>query len=151
MNYKRGPGNYKSSYLVTVLKKADQIINDENTPTNDTELFVPLKPNRSYCFQLQFFASVKPASDFRFGFTIPSGASGVKGNEFSHPPDDQTTEDIVDIQNVTCSDITAFWVISGTVTTGSTAGNLQFTWAQSTSVVEDTKVLKGSMLMVVTG
>ncbi len=77
-NYKTGPGNYKSKYLVTIVKKDNQIVNNSSTMVNDNELFCPLKPNRTYNFQLTFFCAVFGASDFKYDFTIPSGPRKIK-------------------------------------------------------------------------
>ncbi len=151
MNYKRGSGNYKSSFLQAVVKQTDQLVNNSETFVNDLELFVPLRINKSYHFELTLLYSPKVTSDFKYTFTIPSGASGLLCNEFPHPQDDQTTSDITNTFAIACATHSTITQVVGTVSVGSTEGNFQFQFAQNNATTEDTTVLKGSMLMVYEG
>ncbi len=145
--YKRGSGNYKSSFIQIKMRSATQGVTSSSTVVNDNTLFVKAKANKNYSGYVLVRVQSHPTPDFKYTFAAITGAlteiyvadiSGVPsaqiifGTETSITTDD-TTQDII-----------VFFVVS----MGSTDGNIQFQWAQNTADGDESKVYKGSTMVV---
>ncbi len=143
--YKRGSGNYKSSFLQIVIKKANETVNNSETLIDDAELKIPLKANKSYAGFLMLRFTSPAAADLDFTFKDMTGATNDSVNGSVTLLDDvgHGTEIQINSTNVNQTVMLSFHC-----TMGSTAADLQFQWAQATATVGNTLVLAGSMLVV---
>ncbi len=147
VTYKRGPGNYKSGYVFTVVKTADQIVNNSETLVNDNHLKFSYRTGKRYSGYLILRFSSPANADIDVTMKALTGA------------DYETFRLGVDVVAVTpvafasestiSTDASIQTMIIYFLCGGSTAaGTCNFKWAQSTAQVADTKILNGSMLVV---
>ncbi len=153
-NYKRGSGNYKSSYLVTKVKQVDEGVNNSTTLQDDDELFLPLKANKVYVGELVMLENCPVQADIKTAFSIPTGATGeqaLTGGLYRWSSAQGS-------QNITTT--IAYGTVGNPswnstplrVVMGGTAGNLQLRWCQNTLwSPADSQVLKGSYIMLIEG
>jgi len=135
-------------------KAADESVNSSNTGTtlqNDNELFVTVPANVTRKLEMHVIQNSPTAADFKADFTFPAGltmtysrlgvglASG--GNVHQLFVSNQLT---VILDDGLAADRS--FMIWGRVTNGSTAGVLQFRWAQNTANASDTTVRAGSYM-----
>ncbi len=148
MNYKTGPGNYKSSYLRTFVKTVDQIVNNSIIVVDDTELFFSARIGSVYGITLAVFLETDANADFRTAWTLPSGAIGTISSAGIQSSGGTNTQNIAteDTHSGAGADFLLFYA---RVVMGSLAGFIRFRWAQQTADASDTKVLAGSYLQVV--
>ena len=141
MSFPRQPLN-----RVFVRKTADQSVTNSTTLVNDSHLAIPLGASQTWIFEGVLFANGVSAGDVAFGFSVPTGANSTCG---INAPQSGTAAAAPTNMNINVMDdlldgtalafgtvgtgttvTVAFW---GKVVTGSTAGNLQLQWAQSTA------------------
>ncbi len=146
-NYKRGPGNYKSSYLQTVVKKVDQSITNETTHQPDTELKLPLRANTSYGWELVFMVDAASVADIKMNITGPPNYAGEKTSITYNSSFPQATTSLVTNEQGSTTGLVQIWMFYGRIITD-LAGDIQVNWAQVTSSASATKVLQGSWLQV---
>lgn len=137
------------------LKLSDQTITSSTTMTNDTALVLPMVASCNYVFELFLGYAAAATPQIKVGFTVPSGANL---HWVSNSLDSTVTANnagIVDkslragstptlgvdgaATNVGCT-------ITGSVIMSTTAGNLQFQWAQAVSNATGSVVKTGSYL-----
>jgi hypothetical protein len=112
-------------------KAADQTI-DSTTLANDNHFSFSIAANEIWRFHFLPLA----ADDFKYGFSLPVGASGrhayfVNG-ELSNDIDNEYESDITVGQNPSLVDsTTALVTIDGFVVNGANAGTFQFQWAKN--------------------
>ncbi len=150
MNYKRGPGNYKSSWLRTVVKQEDESVGD-TTLQDDDELFFKASINTIYNVVIMLFLAWDAAPDFKYALSMPSGATGERNNATWASTAVNTAIDATTVTNLASSTGTRVLQIDYRVIIGSTSGQVSFQWAQRFADAISAKVLKGSMLTVVSG
>ncbi len=148
MNYTTGPGNYKSRYVISVVKQVDETVNNSNTLQDDDELGFIGMANKIYGIQVCIFGSVT-AGNFRTGWSLPSGASGSINISTLSGGTAQVIQDITTLDTHTWNAGSKCLFMYGRIVMGSTPGNCIFQWAQNVADVSDTKVLQGSFLVVV--
>ncbi|MCX6292402.1 MAG: hypothetical protein NT126_11665 [Bacteroidetes bacterium] len=126
------------------------------TLQNDDELAVPLQANQSYIIEgFLFMIASGSVPDCKLGFTVPAGATMTLGYHANYG--DNNTSIATDIltaagtagsiipNNGAGKENPVF--ISGSITMGSTSGNLQLQWAQnSNSNTQNTTVRANSYL-----
>ena len=134
--------------ILTVVKTVAETVSNNNTPQDDDQLFIALEANSRYLFILFMSIEIKAASDFRFDFTVPLGAT-ITGNITS------AAENVLELDLTALRSITATAAITicpryiGKITTNSTAGTLQLQWAQLVAVIENTVMQAGSYISLV--
>lgn len=133
----------------SVVKTADEIINNNDGLQNDNHLLKSVLPYTNYVCALAIQFEADAAADLKVDFTIPPGATlyvptyhatisyGVAGANCS----------VTGIPGSGATTPLPFraWF---TLMTDNTGGTLQFRWAQNTAHASDTTVLKGSSLQV---
>lgn len=139
--------------LPTARKTADQSMNTQTTPQNDTELLKSVAANTTYVVEGMVFAtSTSVAPDIKVAFTVPTGATMTIG--YVAGESTATRADFLSVSGTAGGDIpiganvVTCIKISGTVVVGSTAGNVQFQWSQFTSNGTNTTVKAGSFISV---
>lgn len=129
-----------------IRKTADQTVNDSITLVNDTHLSFNIAANEKIWFQINLYADVKAASDFKAGLTVPAGAEGRWSTE-GNASGDWTLANTISWSGT--ADRTAVYVYQGIIVNGATAGTVQLQWAQATAVAEDTTVKAGSNIIAI--
>lgn len=139
-----------------ILKTTDsQVVNNSTTLVSDNQLKIAMLANEVWLFKFHVMSDGPAAGDFKIALNSPTGSLGnwgvigeansgqliqaggtssVGGGQFV----DANTSVLIESQN---------FIISGGITNGSTAGDLQLRWAQNTATVGDTRVLYGSSLV----
>lgn len=135
-------------------KGADQSVTSSTTLVNDSALVVPVAASAVYDFDLQLFytGGTTGSSDIKLAWTVPAATTIVGGALLVTNPlgvaltyfTQSTPATIFTASNGAANPLPVrLW---GTVTTSSTAGNLQLQWAQNTSNGTATTVKAGSVL-----
>ncbi len=145
--YKRGSGNYKSSYFKTAVKTADVTLTNDSTVNDDDELKVSLKANTRYSGWVQLAFKAHGTPDLKVTFKAISGsvyafymigslATAVTRTNFG-------TE-----LTINCDNSFQFIIIPFNFLTGSSLQQVVFQWAQATSDANNTIVYQGSTMFV---
>lgn len=144
-----------------VYKTASESVTSNTTVQADDHLLLTMEANTKYQMNMWLNITGLDAADLKYNFTYPAGCSVAQGQAvysltstgaapvylgLGHNLD--ATSPTADQFAGTITSNTVSVMVQGMVTVGSTAGNLQLMWAQSTSsgtaVVLDT----GSYLML---
>ena len=141
---------------LTAIKGADTARTSTTTLTADPDLTVAVLANTTYVvrFSLLYKGGATNASDFKFGFSVPAGATFAGGAiTIANPlavailPVASASSVLVSYSNGTGNplwcQVTAGLIVSGT------AGSLALTWAQNTSSGTATTLMTGSSLQAV--
>ena len=144
------------SGATAIRKLGNETINNSSTLQNDDHLVAAVEANKSYAFLLSVAFAPLAASDFKMDFAIPSGASGTKilnafwtDGSVSATWSTGHTALATDVPLLLSSGTPlAAFIMSGIVVVDSTAGNLQFRWAQNSAASEDTTVKQDSFLLI---
>lgn len=146
----------ESMLPLDVVKAATETVTSSTTFQDDNELFVPVAANATYRFDILLLHSSGTTGKIKIQFTAPAGAStawGVIGVNSAVTSSTVVTDlampsrvlsDTLVLGGGNLTGTTA--LISGSITTSSTAGNLTLQWAQNTSDGAATQVRAGSTL-----
>lgn len=125
-------------------KTSDQSVTSSTTLANDSQLLLPTVASATYTLFLMCIFSGGTTGDIKFDWTVPSGtvlrwsdqtgASGLNSD--------------VDVYSAPGGSTQVAFQIWATVVTSSTAGNVQFRWAQNTSDTTATIVRTNSYLQL---
>ncbi len=146
-NYKDGVGNYKNTGGAStfVIKTSDQGIDTDTTVNDDDELLLVLSANRKYMIRLYLIVDTASNADFKATFKAITGTAyatfGAVASNLASSSPFGTTEAYAGGGEET------ILLIAFVETT--TAGTLQFQWAQATSQASTTTVKTGSLLEVI--
>lgn len=134
---------------VTVVKTADETVNNSAVYQNDDHLFKAVLANTTYKCNLDIQFSSTAVANFKIDFTIPAGAT-------IYVPSFHATI-AYNVAGPNCAVTGVSGVGAGvplpfrawfTLVVGATAGTLQLRWAQNTAQVSNTVVYLGSSLQV---
>lgn len=147
------------STIELVRKTADETVNNSTTLQNDDHLLFSIAANEVvHGYIACFYVSTGATPDLKFAFSAPSGATG----QLSRIGAPATTTDLsdgniaVDMNNAS---ITTALIIGTTATQGiamvfftirnsTTAGTVNFQWAQNTATAENTIMRTDSYLLI---
>jgi len=133
----------------TVVKAADEVVNNNDALQNDNHLLKTVLPYTSYLCRLDIQYSSNMTANLKMDFTIPPGATiyapsyhatisyGVAGANCA-------VGGIPGNAGVTPLPFRAWFAL----VTDANGGTLQLRWAQNTANVSDTTVYQGSSLQV---
>lgn len=133
-----------------IYKPGNQTFNSL-TLANDSALVLPVQANAVYFFGMcfTFQGGTAGSSDFKWGWTFPSGTTMLYGRlctpvsgSFNFYKTLQS--DVVNSTSAGSGLISV--LLAGSVTTSTTAGNLQFQWSQNSGTVTPTTVQAGSVI-----
>jgi hypothetical protein len=127
-------------------KTADETVNNSATFQNDDHLALTVVASATYVFRHHWVFNSGATPDLKSQFTVPSGTTMAYWTQSSssiHAASGLTEASSV-IYDGDGSDITV-WTV-GYIVTSSTAGTVQWQWAQSTANASNTIVRKGSIL-----
>lgn len=137
-----------------VVKGADQPLASSTALQNDDALYVALAANTTWIFiaMIEYTGDAAGSGGIQFTFTTPSGSTLVwsqlyLGSSVSAPSMAGTGTGSGQTRSAETNGTAQVpaWIM-GSVTVGSTAGNLQFRWAQNASDATATLVKAGSFL-----
>jgi hypothetical protein len=141
-----------------VTKSVTETVTNSTTLQNDDELFLSVEANATYEVELWLLHSSGTTGDFKGGWTAPSGATfawgvhGVSGASVSTVGATEvnfqirTLAESIQLGGANLSGTAAY--LRGTLVTSSTAGTLQFQFAQQVSDAAATQVRNGSVLKI---
>jgi len=133
-----------------VVKSVDETINSSTVLQNDDELTVALDANSSYFAAIFLGFNSDATPDFKYSFTIPTGAlpqkkvNGTWDSSTSASLGNFTATKSVTVANTN----SRVMMIEGFVIVQGTAGSLTLQWAQDTSDAANTTVEEGSTIRV---
>ncbi|MFJ3665079.1 hypothetical protein ACIPSE_01345 [Streptomyces sp. NPDC090106] len=125
-------------------KTADQSKTSTTTLGNDTHLFLPVVANATYGLFLLCVFSGGTTGDIKFDWTVPSGTV-LRWADQTGTSGLNTDVDVYSAPGGTTQVAFQIWA---TVVTSSTAGNVQFRWAQNATDATATIVRANSMLQL---
>ena len=124
---------------LVAVKGSDQSVTSSTTLVGDTALFVPLAANGSYevrCM-INYEGGTRNSSDLKWGFSVPGGSTMRYSALFVGPGGSTNVQMLTGTSTNTAGSNGAGVIqalqMTGSITTSSTAGNLQLQWAQGTS------------------
>jgi len=130
-----------------VVKKVDQTKNSDTTLADDDELVIALNANKAYGYYFPFFFNSGAIPDIKFLLSIPAGATALL-------MDILRGDTLTPVRNPSISRTFATTgvdqgiVYAGRIIVAGTPGNVALQWAQANSDAGDTKVLRGSHLVI---
>ncbi len=139
-----------------VRKTSDETVTSSTALQNDDELLLALEKNAIYTFEGNIVVEGATAADIKVAFTVPAGASvyySVSGAAVAATAQPGTgnlglgvsSDDPLSFGTVGAA-VKSVLVVRGIVVMSTTAGNLQFRWAQDTSNGTANTVLANSWL-----
>ena len=137
-------------HTALIVKAADETVNNSETLIDDAELKLAVAANEVWAFILLPITYSSVAAAVKAQFTVPSGAvleGYYWGNRSDAAFDGSSLEAEGAFTMFGASDNYIFSCVLGVIINGSTAGNVQFQWAQNTAEESDTKVLKNSCIL----
>ena len=131
----------------TKFKTIDEIINNDNVLTDDTDLQFEAEANGVYAIKLFIFYTIPSAADLQYTFVAPSGALGKFISDAAwSPAASRNTSSLLDKIVVTTSNKVETTTVYVSLRMGGTAGTFAFQWAQNSSQSDDTTLFKGSWM-----
>ena len=125
-------------------KAAHEIVNNSTTLQNDDHFVFAVTANSRWVVELHLNMISSAVADFKFDFSVPSGGYhgltlDTSGTTFWNQAAASTI--------TACAGSQTLAVLRGTIVIGSTAGNVQFRWAQNTAEATNTTVYADSILV----
>ena len=127
-----------------VRKTVDETVNNSNTIQDDDELGLTVAANEVWIFDTLIIAATLITSDFKFQFSIPTGATLYYQDTGNTSASNAWTQ--TNIPSISAPNDNILLKFRGILINGATAGDIKFRWAQNTATVEDTKVLANSTI-----
>ncbi len=145
-SYKRGSGNYKSSYINVFTKPIDTSITSDNSVNDDPHLKMVLKPSTRYSGYMNLAINSGSTPDWHQTFKLISGSVGAYFGTVGVAMFDVKTFG-TNLPIATTGNVQLHFLVFF-VETGTAGGTLQFQWAQQNSDAGTTTLKKGSMMIV---
>jgi len=130
-----------------IVKVADETINSSTTFQDDDELLLAVAANKEYSGYCQFFMDGNATADLKATFSGPAGSTGRLSYFIAGSNNSVAFGTSLILQTLTPGQ-SRMGFFNFILSTGGTAGNITFQWAQQVSDAGDTKVLKGSTLVL---
>jgi hypothetical protein len=145
-----------------VVKAANETVTSSTTLQNDDELFVSVEANAQYEVSLRLLhdSDNTAAADVKMSWTGPSGATMFWGGHGANVAESGASSGTITATNMETHLINetmtfgggdstgTYAILGGVLVTSSTAGTLQYQWAQNTSNAIASTVRAGSTLSV---
>jgi hypothetical protein len=142
-----GAGWVPIPYTIIKSKAADEIVNTNATFQNDDDLACSIAANGVYLLELEFgyFSGTTP--DLKTTFTGPAGMGGTltawSTSDASASANSLSPTSTIVFDGTGAEEIGRIY---GRITTGATAGTLQWQWAQNASNASNTAIRPGSWM-----
>ena len=130
-----------------VFKTADETINNDATLNNDADLQFAVDANSQYVVEVYVFYDPTANTDFEYGFSTPTGTTGVYLSDLWQADNDESTNSIsasqfVSVQSGGDKTTSTFLEFE----TGGSSGTFIFQWAQGNSHPDNLTLLEGSWI-----
>jgi hypothetical protein len=137
--------------ILSVIKSADQSVTSNTSPVNDSQLKFAVAANEKFLFQVWLYTtSANSTPCMVYTASGPSGSTVVWSPPDVYTSAGGTANSTGATGGTTLTHFvdgnTRIAVMFGTITNGSTAGDLQIQWAQNTSSATATTVKAGSYI-----
>lgn len=141
----------ESGLPVVAYKDTIETINNTAVIQNDDELVLAVAANTKYFFELYVPYNSGVTPDIKIGWTLPTGATSQWWGQYYDSTawvvtQSPTTPSTGHAISGFAADLNARF--GGTISIGSTAGNMQVVWAQNTANASNTSVLAGASLSI---
>ena len=130
---------------------ANQVVNNSSTLVDVPQLSLNVAANERVLFRLNLFYNTATGADFKYQVAVPSSPTLYRQLTEGMAPDDTavdlaiaTTSAAVSITGAASTN--GFLRVTGVLVNGSTAGTIQFKFAQDAATASDTTVYAGSYL-----
>ena len=141
------PSGGAGQTFFAVTKNADETVNNSNTLQDDDDFVFAAAANKSYSGYIILWMTSDTKADFKFAFTVPTAATGLRLTDTWNGTNDQAHTSATSATVVQWSFTTRTMTVQFRFVIGANAGNVNFQWAQKLATVEDTKMLQGSMIL----
>lgn len=141
-----------------VRKTSDETVNNSSTLQNDDALVIAVSASSRYRVELMLICSSSTTADIKGSWTGPSGATMTWGTFAPHRAQTNINSATISVNSFAIGGVAdmagfgtsspALYVLRGLLTVSTTAGNLQFQWAQSTAEATNTVVRANSVLSI---
>lgn len=142
-----------------VIKNADQVVTSNTTPVNDTQLFLPVTTSATYEVDLDLiYSAVASTGMIKLAWSAPTGcvmnwcsyglATTSTTSSGSLLMANQAISDTPVLGSAAANSTNVHANPRGILITSTTAGNLQFMWAQGASNASSTIVRSQSRLKI---
>ncbi len=151
-NYKTSLANYKpdpstGKTYASIVKKADETVNNSTTLQDDDELKFTAQTNKTYRFELRLRNVMPSTEHLKFAFSGPSGATGKSITNAWNGSAESNYADIFSAQAISTAGTEKSMVTTGHIII-TTAGEVVFQWAQNVQGAVNTILKEGSSLTV---
>jgi hypothetical protein len=130
--------------VIAKYKTASETVTNSTTLQDDDDFVFAVEANKTYQISGMWRLSANSSGGFKWGFTLPSGATGrmtIRSTQVHSDTD--ITAGLGSTATYTASEAT---LIYGYLTTSSTAGNVVFRWAQNASALAGTILFRTSIM-----
>jgi hypothetical protein len=141
------------AFWTLVTKSATVTIQSDDSLNADAELLFPMEANTTYRFRARIFYQTTANADFKYDYSGPASPTAVWLRRQVMAANASAYSGIGTYLNLTPGAIAVLGgagvgliELDGLIENGANAGNFQFSWAQNTSIAEDTSVKKGSYI-----
>lgn len=136
-----------SQPFAKVVKKIDQTVNNSIVYVDDDELFFTPRANKEYSFELWIIFDSDTTPDLKTRFNSSGGLTGLltTNNDGGENNTQIVTADFV---HAGFDATIRGFLINGQFSVGASINPITLQWAQNTADATDTKILKGSRLVV---
>ncbi len=132
-----------------VVKKVDETVTNSNTLQDDDELFFTPSINKTYWGYIIIYLVSGSVPDYRFNFTLPTGATGEKMIDSGLWRNTvQSTQDITSVESEATTAALQTFANYFRIIMGSTAGDVNYQFSQQTINAGATITKQGSTLVV---
>jgi hypothetical protein len=141
---------------VTVVKSASEIQNSTVNPSaslqDDDELLFSIGSNETWSFTMELQLNSPTAPDIKFAVTAPSGATcSIAFSDEENAVSNSNLGCGVSTGLIATNGTNELYRVTGSVTNGSTAGDVVLQWAQNTANAANTTIFAGSTLVASSG
>lgn len=130
---------------------ANQVVNNSSTLVDVPQLSLNVAANERVLFRLNLFYNTATGADFKYQVAVPSTPTLYRQLTEGMAPDDTAVDLAIATTSAAVSILGAantngFLRVTGVLVNGSTAGTIQFKFAQDAATASDTTVYAGSFL-----
>jgi hypothetical protein len=130
---------------------ANQVVNNSSTLVDVPQLSLNVAANERVLFRLNLFYNTATGADFKYQVAVPTSPTLYRQLTEGMAPDDTAVDLAIATTSAAVSILGAantngFLRVTGVLVNGSTAGTIQFKFAQDAATASDTTVYAGSFL-----
>ena len=132
-----------------VVKPSDETIQEDTVLSDDSALKVTLNVSKTYGFWGMILLKSHGTGGFKYAFTVPTGATIIGAGPVIWRNDALVnSSDLTVSQGESTDGNTELQFYTGRIIMDTTAGDMTYSWAQTSSVAIDTTVFEGSYFVV---